>query len=813
MHEDLRSAARAVLRAKGLTVALVLSLALGTGANAAVCGIAYRLLIGAPDGVRAAAELASVYTSEFSGAPYGLTSYPDYLAVAERLTTGTLAAFDDGTTANARRVPRDGEQPTSSASRLVRGAKVTATFFPTLGLRASAGRLLDEAAAISSPQGAVISGELADALGGASTVVGRHIAFGPTEYLVVGVAAAKFRGLHANRPVDVWVPFDGARAADRGDRRLSVIVRQRGSLESLDAALDALSRELASRHPQTNLGSIVDPGAPRRLRAVGYSRVDPGARAATSIVVMVVLGAVGLLLAGACVNAGTLLLSRAMARRREVAVKMALGASRGALARQLLLESVIISVTGGVLGLLFAAWIVGAVPAMFSPDHAALLDNRVDSLLVALTLGVATVTGAVFGIAPAIQGTGAPAVLALRGDAGGVSESSGGTRVRSLLITIQLAVSTLLLIVTSVLGVTLSRSLQGDLAGGARSVAMLAVENPGGNCHTFDAVRGARFQHAVAAEVPRMTGVSAVGWASTPPLGRHTTLSFGVRAGARAVDRVELDVNVVTPGYFAVIGLPLVEGRLLNAGDGARTEVVAVVDELLARRLFGLSAVGQHLLTHDGRPVRIVGVVGSGRFRTLQAAPQPTVYLPYSQAHLPCGFLFVKTATDPAAMAPWIAGRLLRLDGGVTVTRRTTLEQHLSEALLIDRLTTTLVGLCGAIALLMAMAGVYGVMNDAVLRRTREIGLRLALGAGPPQVMKLVFLEALYITAGGLLLGAAAALVLERVATTFVHAAPEVDLLLFAAAPASLAVVVILAAVPPLRRALAVSPTTALHAQ
>jgi predicted permease len=456
---------------------------------------------------------------------------------------------------------------------------------------------------------------------------------------------------------------------------------------------------------------------------------------------------------------------------------------------------------------------VRAVPAMFSPDHAELLDTSIDALLVALTVGVATLAGIVFGVAPAIHGTGAPAALALRADSGGISEQHGGLRMRGILITAQLAVSTLLLITTSVLAAGLSQSLQGDFGLRSSNVAMLAMQNPGGNCATYDPVRGVRFHHALAESMPKINGISAVGWSSIAPLGRGNVRQYSIQSGAKALDRVDLNVDIVTPGYFATLGIPLVEGRVFDGRDGALTEPVAVVDELLARRHFGVSAVGQHLIDEDGEPVKIVGVVGSGRFRTLQESPQPTVYLPYSQEHLPCGFLFVRTASDPSAMLPLIEGKLSALDGGVTITRAIPLAQHLSEALAIDRLTTTLVGVCGVIALLMAMAGVYGVMSDAVVRRTREIGLRVALGAGRPQVVKLVFTEASYLTVTGIILGLAAAIALEHIAASFVHGVPQLNLARLATAPAILAIVVALAAIPPLRKALAVSPTIGLRAE
>ena len=810
MIGDLRSAVRSVVRARGLTAVLLISLALGTGANAAVCGIVYKLLLSAPDGVRAS-NLVSVYTSEFSGAPYGRTSYPDYLTIAQQTEVESAAAFDDNSFANVSMASVD--ENGDGAVRRSRIAAVSGSFFQTLTLRPYTGRTLEAADAASQPRGAVISYELAEALDSPATIVGRGIRAGEEEFTVVGVGPRKFRGLQVSRPTDLWIPLDEQNAGARGDRRVSVVARRTAALDDVNDRLSAVSATLAQQYPESNKGTVIDPEAPRRIVALDYSSFDPEARSEASVVAAVVLGAVALLLAGACVNAGTLLLSRAMARRREVAVKMALGAGRGALARQLLLESLLISSAGGALGLLLATWIVRAVPAMFSPDHAALLDTGIDTMLVLLTVGIATVAGAVFGVAPAIHGTAAPAALALRADAGGISEQHGGTRMRSVLITAQLAVSTLLLIATSLLIAGLSQSLQGDFGVRSANVVMLTMQNPGGDCNSYDPVRGVRFHHAIAERLPKTTGVAAVGWASIPPLGRSSLRQYAIQAGAKALDRVDLAVNVVTPGYFRAMGIPLIEGRLLDDGDGARSEPVAVVDELLARRHFGTSAVGEHLLDVDGDSIEVVGVVRSGRYRTLQDSPQPTVYLPYWQEHLPCGFLFVRTAADPASMFGIIGGRLTAIDGGVTLPKTTTLEQHLEEALGIDRLTTTLVGLCGVIALLMAMAGVYGVMSDAVGRRTREIGLRVALGAGRPQVVWLVFTEATYLTMTGVLLGVGAAIALEQVAASFMHGLPRMNTTTLATAPAVLAGVVAIAAIPPLRRALAVSPTIALRAE
>jgi predicted permease len=814
MLDDLRSAARSVTRARGLTAMLVLSLALGTGANAAVSGLVYSLLLSAPDGVERANELITIYTSEFSGAPYGRTSPADYSDIARTVPAHAVAAFDDNRFENASLAADspEGAVPGSGAVRRVRIASVSHQYFDTLGLRPAVGRLLTPADGTSATAGAVVSHELARTLENAAAIVGRTLKLGARTYTVVGVAPERFRGLQAGRLTDVWIRLEAAAGDDRGQRLLSIVARRSASLDGVNDRLERLALDLAERHPGTNRGSVLDPEAPRRFIAIDYSTLDPEAEAQATIVAAVVLGAVVLLL-GACVNAGTLLLSRAMARRGEVAIKMALGAARRTLVRQVLLEGLIISAAGGALGLVFATWIVRAVPAMFSPEQAALLDTDVDGLLVLLTLGVATAAGLAFGIPPAIHGTGTSAALALRADPGGISAGGGGAWIRRVLITTQLALSTLLLVGTVVLTGALSQSLKGDFGVRAAGVLMISMRNPGVNCSIYDPVRGVRLHQAMAEQLPKTAGVRSAGWASVPPLGRGNARPYAVQAGARVFDRVDFNVVTVTPTYFDTLGITLVEGRHFSADDGALAPPVAIVDELLARRHFGATAVGQHLLTPDGEQVTIIGVVKSGRYRTLQDSPQPTVYVPYAQDHQACGFLFVRSDLDPAAVFSTVSRTLTRIDPGVSLTRAVTIDEHLSEAVTLDRLTTTLVAACGLIALLMAMAGVYGVMSDAVLRRTREIGLRVALGAGRPQVVTLVFTQATYLTLTGVAAGLAAALVLQQIAASFVHGVPRLDAFSISAAPLALALVVVIAAVGPLRRALAVSPTIALRAE
>jgi predicted permease len=657
----------------------------------------------------------------------------------------------------------------------------------------------------------VVSFALSEQLGGAA-VVGKTLTIMDRHYSIVGVAPPRFQGLQAGRECDVWIPMSPP-ATTRGDRRFSVVGRLAPDVTLADAEEDVrrISADLAERHPETNRGRIGQPDAPRQITAIRYTPLDPAASSQVFLIGIVVGGASALLLASACLNAGSLLLSRAVARRHEFAVKMALGAVRGRLVRQVLTEALCLSIAGGALGLLFAFWTAGAIPALFMAEHAELLDTRLDARVVLLAIGGGCIAAALFGVAPALHGTASAATTALRADAGGVSGQYGSARLRALLVGAQVALSIVLLLTTGLLVMSLAHALEGDLGSSIRKVAFVTIELPG----RFNApVRGVAYRSTLLERLTSLGGVDAVGWASTLPLGRGNKRVFRIEAGTGDVtDTVELDTNVVTPGYFQALALLCVEGRLFDASDGALAPPVVVVDELLARRYFGPTAAGRQMVDALGARVTIVGVVRSGRYRTLQQAPQPTVYYSAAQDYLWRGHLVVRTAGDPAALLAAIEGTVRGAGEGGSILQTSTLETHLSDSLALDRLTTTLVGLCGVIALAMSAIGVYGVMTDAVQRRTREIGLRVALGAGWTHVARLVFMEAMYPAGAGLLIGATAALVLNSAARSFVYGVPSLTIVTLMAAAGALAAVVAFAAVLPLRSALRISPNIALRAE
>ena len=802
MHANLRHTLRTVTRAKATAAVLLLSLALGTGANAAVFGVLDALLLRGPAGVAEPRRLANLYTSEYAGAPYGAWSHPDYESVRDGTDVfASIAAIDDGVVDNVR---------IDDAGQAARIARVTDHFFATLGMTPYVGRLTLQ------PDGAraaaVVSAQLAEQFGGPANVVGKALAIDDRTYSIVGVTPPRFRGLQVGRECDVWIAVRSP-TGSRGDRRFAVVARLRAGV-SIDRAgnvLRQISDRLAAEHAQTNRGSIRDPNAPRLMSIERFSNLDRGASAQTMLVGFVVAGASTLLMAAACLNVGGLLLSSSLARGRELAIKMALGATRALLVRQLLTETTVLSLAGGALGLLFAVWTAQIIPALFMAEQAALLDTSLRARTIALTIGVAAAAGAAFGIAPALYGTASPPATALRADAAAVGARENGSRLRAIIVTGQIAFATMLLLATGLLSASLGRALEGDLGATIKQIAVLSIELPG---QFGNPTRGIAVRTKLLEEVPQIRGVVRAGWSSTLPLGRGNRGVFEIEASATDVrDTQEFDVAVVTPEYFDVLATQPIEGRLFDYRDSALATPVIVVDELLARRHFGDRAIGRSMIDARGTRLQIVGVVPSRRYRTLQQPPQPTVFYPAMQEYLWRGHLVVRTSKNPALMFDALRDGASKAGGQLSIPRITTLETRISELLALDRLTVTLVAACGAIALAMSMLGVFGIMNDAVRRRTREIGVRAALGAGPFQIVRLIVLEAAYPAAAGLAIGAVGALAAARLGQSLLHGAPPVDATALAATAGALAAVIVLAAIVPLQRALRVHPSVALRAE
>ena len=804
--DELRFAVRGFARSKVSAAILLVSLALGTGANAVLYSVMNALLFQPPGGVADASRLVTVFTSRFEGAANGFTSYPDFETLsAQHGPIDRIAAFDD---ARMERVAL------GDSVQRVRVTAVSDGFFTALGLAPHAGALLTAGGATGGRSPAVISYALWTAAG-SPAIAGQSLRVGTEDYTLVGVAPKGFIGLHLDREGHLWIPLtESERARGRGDRRFSVIARLSpdSALEHVQRQVEAIGVTLAERFPETNRGTLSDPNEPRRFIAVAYSRLDASSRRQVILISAIMMGTTGLLLFSACVNAGSLLLSRSAARRRELAVKVALGASRRLLVRQVVLESLCVSLAGACLGLLFAQWTAGLLPAWFAPEEAELLDTRLHPVVIAVTVVLACIAAALFSIGPARHATQTVDTDVLRSDAGGITTRSGGGALRRIVVSVQVALSTILLVAAVLLLQALSVALAGELGAESRDVAFALIRTPG--VREGDVVRGIQYHTAAGQMAQKIPGAVASGWVGTLPAVRAATQAFEVDVVRPGVtERMEVDVNVATTGYFDAMKIALVEGRFFDAGDGALAEPVVIVNDALARRFFGPAALGRRLRDPTGAEFAIVGVVRTAKYRTLQDAVEPMVYFPLSQRTPEYVHLVVRSGAERSMVAGALRTGLTSVDAAVDVRQIATLDQHLREVLSVERLLTTAVAASGLAALVLATIGVYGVMDDRVRRRTPEIGLRVALGANHAEIRQLVFREGLNLSAAGALGGVVCAALMARVARVFVDSLPMVGLANLSIVPAALILIVAVAAVLPMRRALRVSPTIALRAE
>jgi predicted permease len=429
--------------------------------------------------------------------------------------------------------------------------------------------------------------------------------------------------------------------------------------------------------------------------------------------------------------------------------------------------------------------------------------------LVAMVFGLAAAIGVAMGLASALSSSDVPAVAAVRGDGGGISMGQTSV-IRVALVACQIALSILLLVTTGMLRGSLDDALNTDLGFLTRRVAVLAVRTPGG---AQDPARALAFQEAVEQSLRKVPQLQSAGWASTPPLRAASRRQFTIEADRRGTtEAAEFDVNVVSTSYFSALNIQRVDGRFFNQDDRKQRAPVVMVDQELATRYLNGRAVGKFLHDAGGTRYEIVGTIVSAKYRTLQEAPQPTVYLPYFSEPVLRPYLFVRTRVDPAAMLPAIQAELARIDPAASVLQAATLQDHVAGALTLDRILTALVGLCGMVALLLASAGVYGVVGDAVRRRSREIAVRVALGADGTRVAGLVGLEVVSATGAGVVLGLAGVFLADRVVRVFVYGVPALDILTIGGTCAILAGVIIAATGPPLYRALRISPSVTLRA-
>ncbi len=804
---DLRYAMRMVAKSPGTTAIALVTIGIATGANATVFGFVTALLLRPAPGVADPRSLVSIYTSDYSSTPYGTSSYPDYLSLKSDIPAFAQIAAQQDDSAGVVQVANQVEH--------VPVASVTGEYFALLGVRPALGRLLTPADTDPAAPPVVVIGHTfwTRALGANPAIVGAPLTANGKPYTIVGVLAEGFGGLDLGLPIQVWRPLVPPETTPRarGNRSLEVVARLAGSttLGEAQAQVSALAASLAQSYPDTNRGTLAAPAEPRPMIALRHTRLPPDFRPMVAAVSAILMAAVGLVLVIACANVAGLLVSRAIARDREMAVRLALGARRFRVVRQLLTESLLLGIGGGICGLLLALWTSDVLPSFFPAEQAQLLDTSVDVRTIAFIAVISIASSLLFGLAPALHASGTSSALSLRAGSTRGSEGRGGARLRRVLVGAQVAAAVVLLVSSGLLVKSLTNALEADLGFATREGVVATVELP-----AFSEAEGLQFYASVLERVRSLPGVRGAAFVRTLPLSRASRRGFRVDGyEPRPGEDMELVINVVSDGYFETMQIPLRAGRTFDSRDREAGAPVVIVNDLLANRFFSGDALGRRLTDSTGRAMEIVGVVQSHKYLTVQEPPVATVYYPLEQEYRPRMTLAARIEGPPLAMVDPIARAIAAVNPRVPVFRSMLLSAHLDESIAADRLTTSLVALCGGMALLLATLGVYGVIAYAVARRAREIGIRVALGARPPDVVRLILGEGLRVIGFGVVLGLVAAVLTARALGSLMplYGVEATDPLTYVAVPVLLLGVALVAALLPTRRALRLDPNVVLR--
>ena len=812
--DDLRQALRSLARSPGYTAVAVLTLALGIGANTVAFSLVNAILLRPPGGVAEPGRLAVLFTSDYSGPPLGTNSYPDVADFARQPVFAGVAAY-------APRPASVGavERPTGIVTEVVSGS-----YFAVLGVRPSLGRLLGEADAQARAPVVVVSDALwRRDLGADLSAVGRTLLLNGRPATIAGVAAPGFVGMTRGVRVDVWLPIESA--SQFGVGGMEMTERGSRSFVALGRLAEGTTLEAARAHMQVVAGNLRDahPGEWTDVRGEGRritvapergARV-PGALQGAVLGAVGMIGVtVGLVLLICCANVAGLALARASKRAREHAVRLSLGATRGRLVLHLLAESLLLATLGGAAALLATLWLTDLVNTAPLPVPIPLyLDVSPDVRVLGFSALATLLTAVLFGLAPALRASRADLTAVLKADRAMLTVGRRRLPLQSVLVVVQMAASVLmlsaaLLFVRALQGAT---RLDPGFRGAGLVLADAAPRVPGDESTVAAGL-------AIRERLLGLPGVRAVSWATDVPLGLEVSRRSVRPAGYAPAPGEDMEVafNVVGPDYFTTLELPLLSGRDFALTDRRGAEPVVIVNEAFARRYWpGQDALGRSVRAGgpDAPLLRVIGVARTAKYQSLAEEPRPYVYYPALQDDGWGVDLLVRAEGDPRAVLGALRPAVEAARPGWTVQGVRTFDEHLASTLLPQRIAGAVLGIFGLVALLLAAVGLYGVVAYAVATRTREIGVRVALGARRADVLRLLLGQTGRLVAIGLLLGLPAAWGASRLLRAILLGTTGGDVLPFAGAAAALALMALAASVVPARRALRVDPAEALRGE
>ena len=798
---DLRYGFRMLLKNPGFTLAALITLALGIASSTAIFSVIDGVLLHPlpyPDSENIVILHPTNRSTGALGGGFAPANYIDYAAQSDVFTEMSASRGEQFSLS-------DGDRP-----ERVRGTMATSNFFPLFGVSPILGRALlpsDEQPGRSHV--VVLSSELwARRYGSDRNIIGREISLNDEPHTVVGVMPPNYQ---PDGYGELWVPSAFGIPTNsirpnvdprpiRSSSYLDVYARLKPgvTLDKARAQLDAISRRLEQQYQNDNQDAGIHV-TPLHEDVVGG--IKP--------VLLLLFAAVGFLLFIGCANVANLLLARAATRSREISIRAAMGASRSRLVRQLLTESVLLAVLGGILGALLAAWAIPLLMAMAPPALRNFKEIGLNPQVLSFSLGVSVITGMLFGLAPAISSsTSNPAESLKQGERG---STGGGSGRRAFLIATEVGLSLILLIGAGLMIKSFANLTK--VAPGFNSDRLL-IFNIGASARADEAGQFAFYQQVVerVAAVPGVESVAAI--SRLPFSGGNSSRTFN-RPGSTKEDRA--DIRIATPDYFRTMQIPLVRGRNFNEHDTKDATLVTIINEQTAKDVFpGEDPIGQFIENYGPKSekLQVVGVVGNVRHLALETAPRPELYQPLGQGMWPLVNIAVRTAPEnPLTLLPAVQQAVWSVNKSVALGNPRSMNEMIARTLLQKKFTMLLLSIFAATALVLAAVGLYGVISYSVAQRTRELGIRIALGAQRGDVLRLILRQGMTVVAAGVIFGVAASLGLTRLIASLLYGISANDPVTFFLLSAALVLVAFIACWLPARRASAVDPIVALHAE
>ena len=801
---DLRYAIRVMAGNRAFSAAAIIVLALGIGANSVIFSVVNAVLLSSlpyPDADR----IVMVFESDRQRQTQEAVSAANFLDWREQNQVfESIAAF------------REENMSLTGADRPERIPSVIATadLFSVLGVKPMLGRVFrtDEENLRSSRVAVISQGLWERRFGADPNIIGQKITVNGEPLMIIGVMPGSFR---FPSETDLWispryvVPEHILRPSidmttSRDSHYLNAIARLKPgiTIRQAGAEMDTIANRLEKLYPGDNEG-----------RGVSLTTIREDVVGKIRPTLLVLFGAVGFVLLIACGNVANLLLARGASRQKEMAIRTALGASRFRLIRQLLTESALLAIGAGALGILLALWGINALVALIPADITPTKGIQIDTVVFGFTLVLSLITGLVFGVVPAWQATRGELNESLKDGGRGSSGGLRRSRVRSVLIVSEIALSLVLLIGAGLMIKSFIRLVHVNPGFETGHIATMRLSLPAAQYQT--APKRAMFFQQVITGLQGLSGIQSAGAISRLPLtSGNSSRGFNIEGHAESNDSVNIDYRVISPDYFRSMGIRLVKGRDIDDHDNNPSSGVVIINETMARLFWpNETALGQRVrLEGDENPwMEVVGIVADVKHFGLESQTKPEIYVPYFIDPWPFMTIVVRSSSDLASLSAAIRDQVWSVDKDIPIPNIRTMDQLLSTSVARPRFNMLLLGVFAVIALVLSAVGVYGVMSYSVVQRTHEIGIRMALGAAKPDVLKLVVVQGLKLLLIGIGLGLLAALALTRVLTSMLFGVEPTDPATFAMISVLLACVALTACIVPARRATKVDPIVALR--